>query len=157
LDREKFDAFARAFRDWAWSKEAKDGIEEADLRRYARRAGLHYLGAGASRFVVAVPEGVLKVAFDIVGRANRMEAHAWSQAPASIRALLVPVRAVAADASWLLMERATPGGHLSPAALQALTDCGIFDISRSNTTTDGRLLDYDARLNEKWVRCAGAR
>lgn len=127
-----------------------------EMRRWAEKRGLVYLGEGQSRAVFARPDGktVLKLVFSSYGQdANRDEARAWSEAAPRIRAHLVPVLDADPNGRWLVMERVTPADpqiRLSPDAERDLLGCGFLDIAFHNRADDGRLLDYGMHLWNKW-------
>ena len=139
-----------------------------ESKRFAREHGLTYLGAGTSRSVFAVPARgfpMNSIALKI-GRVadNRAEARVWREAPAWMKALLVPVLGVATDGDWLAMERVrpvTPEAYAkmrddldSRRSRRLLLDCGVMDLGLLNTASDGRILDYAYLGNEnQWRSC----
>jgi hypothetical protein len=138
----RYDDYARRFLTWWRTADRGDGLEEADIRRGARQLGLpRVLGAGSARIVFDVGSNALKIGG---AAANRTEAQVWATAPPDIRAHLVPVRAIADDGAWLLVEkvRQRDGVSMSMSAYDLLTAYGIRDVTDANTAADGRLLDY---------------
>lgn len=120
-------------------------IERIEIRRAVRRMGYTFLGAGLERIVVAGPSNtVIKVAVPGGEAANRTEADVWMAAPESLRACLVPVLGIAADGTWLVMERVDVSrrGLVSSHCYDEATKAGIRDVTGANLSEDGRILDY---------------
>jgi len=142
---------------------------------FARDHGLTFLGMGTSRSVFAVPVQFAggarprsaEIALKIGNSAdNRSEARVWREAPEWMRDLLVPVLDIAADGSWLAMERVEPiteeafvelrDNLASRRTRRLLLDCGLLDLGMMNTAADGRILDYAFLGNEQqWKGCTG--
>jgi hypothetical protein len=99
---------------------------------FPRRAGdPRVLGSGAHRVAFRLsPRLVVKVGWDAAGAlVNLVEADAWAAAEAEpvARRWLVPVRAVADDGTWLVMDYAAPR-RLGP---RATIDAMVADMGRN--------------------------
>lgn len=158
-----YDTFAEAFRLWYAEHDwASEPDEERAFRRWGRRNGAKYLGAGAQRIVFSVPGGALKVAFDRDGEiANSTESEVWADAPESVRRHLVPVLSGDPEGGTLciLMEevRTTGKGRMTEAVRKELNACGIQDLTVQNLSDDGRLFDYAWLYRDLWNRCTTLR
>ena len=139
--RRDFDRLAEAC--GAFTREV-GGHEPVDMRRFAKKHGVRYLGSGYKRDVFSVPEGALKVER---GHApygdNTREATLWAGAPARLAKLLVPVLATADDHRWNLMEEVEVGGKSTKLREEEFQACGLWDFyAPRNLSKDGRLVDY---------------
>jgi DNA repair protein RadC len=134
----------------------------AQMRRWAKKHGLTYVGEGESRAVFghATEPVVIKFVFSSYGQeANQNEARAWREASPNIRKHLVPIVAADPAGRWLVMERVKPMRATQYAEKAALTDlqgCGFLDFGRPNFSSDGRMLDYGQHLWFRWSEeCRG--
>ena len=139
--RRDLDRFAEAC--GAFTREV-GGHEPVDMRRFAKKHGVRYLGSGYKRDVFSVPEGALMVER---GHApygdNTREATLWAGAPARLAKLLVPVLATADDHRWNLMEEVEVGGKSTKLREEEFQACGLWDFyAPRNLSKDGRLVDY---------------
>ena len=134
----------------------------AQMRRWAKKHGLTYVGEGESRAVFghATEPVVIKFVFSSYGQeANQNEARAWREASPNIRKHLVPIVAADPAGRWLVMERVKPmraTQYTEKDALADLQGCGFLDFGRPNFSSDGRMLDYGQHLWFRWSEeCRG--
>ena len=144
--RNAFDVLADAYRGYARKVGRGQRNPTADEnQRFGRSKRMKFLGSGWSRAVFRVPEGALKIELGWAPfTENQSEAQIWDASPRALAPHLVPVLDHAHDYSWILMPEVEVGGTISPAAADALNDCGITDFHgrRDNVSTDGQLVDY---------------
>ena len=134
----------------------------AQMRRWAKKHGLTYVGEGESRAVFArsTDPVVIKFVFSSYGQeGNQNEARAWREANANVRKHLVPIIAADPEGRWLVMERVKlmrATQYAEKDALARLQGCGFLDFGRPNFSSDGRMLDYGQHLWFRWSdECRG--
>jgi hypothetical protein len=134
----------------------------AQMRRWAKKHGLTYIGEGESRAVFGHPTEpvVIKFVFSSYGQeANQNEARAWREANANIRKHLVPIVAADPEGRWIVMEKVKTmraNQYAEKEALESLRGCGFLDFGRPNFSSDGRMLDYGQHLWFRWSdECRG--
>jgi hypothetical protein len=112
-----------------------------------------FLGAGADRCVFRSrvdPSVVIKVDLHD-GEINLREAAAYRDAGPKTKALLVPVRDVAPDGRWLIMDYAEPtrDPYLAVEARVAARELGLKlnDLHAGNVARSGQILDYGEQID----------
>jgi hypothetical protein len=112
-----------------------------------------FLGAGADRCVFRSrvdPSVVIKVDLHD-GEINLREAAAYRDAGPKTKALLVPVRDVAPDGRWLIMDYAEPtrDPYLAVEARVAARELGLKfnDLHAGNVAGSGHILDYGEQID----------
>jgi hypothetical protein len=112
-----------------------------------------FLGAGADRCVFRSrvdPSVVIKVDLHD-GEINLREAAAYRDAGPKTKALLVPVRDIAPDGRWLIMDYAEPtrDPYLAVEARVAARELGLRfnDLHAGNVARSGQILDYGEQID----------